>query len=138
METKKTEDEEESQYRQMEFPAYYVSSLSLNPNSADQKDPMVLVALDVYVSNEVDGSSNIVWFDTIRQCGFKATDLTIDSEGVIRFSALQNGFNYSLTPMTVELYNQHVRPFMADSREYSSEQDLLNDLLATKTKNGSW
>ncbi|MCL2869704.1 hypothetical protein FWF48_02750 [Candidatus Saccharibacteria bacterium] len=135
--------EQEYKYEKTKFPAYYVDSIALDPDSNIQKDPVALVAIDVYVRNQKNGNGNVdvVWFDTMRQCGFKAADLSIDDDGAIKFSAPQNGFSYLLTPMTVELYNTHVRQSMMNGdKEYSpGEEDvLIQDLLDTKVENGSW
>lgn len=139
MENLNTRPEQESKYEKAKFPAYYVDSASLDAENADKKDFTTTVAVDVFIRDKGAGVGDVVWFDTTKQVGYKVTDLLVDDKtGTIRFSAPQNGFVYSLAPMTTDLYNQHVRQFMADQTPYDSQEDMIRDLLATKDVNGGW
>lgn len=84
-------------------------------------DVSVLIALDVKYSTDWVG-----WFDTVRERVMRLkVPMTITEERV-SFERLDGvGGVYTLLPLTLALYQMHVRHRLAGGKDFATEEDLL-------------
>lgn len=80
------------------------------------KDPGALIALDAKVEN-----GYLQWFDTSHDRAQPALSVTdVGDDTVVE---TPNG-TYTLKPMTVELYEQKVQPYVTGNKRFISDIEL--------------
>jgi hypothetical protein len=96
---------------------YYVCS---------QNDNTVLLALKVEIRKDL----NIVsWFDTIKYRNFEYSQISEENNNITIYrSDSKDNLIYTLTPLTLELYNQKVKKHMTIQKEYQDKETLYKDL----------
>jgi len=98
---------------------YFVSS---------DKDATVLLAMDIKIN---DGY--ISWFDTVKERMMKIKSTKdIDGDSFVFKRDDGNSSEYHFTPITLEIYNNKVGDRLISPRKYDNEEDLVEDLKATK------
>lgn len=97
------------------FPArvYYVYS---------RTDPTVLIALDVNVEANL-----IRWFDTVKERVMQIETVTeaTDQRFGFKRAGEEVAHCYSLQPLTMELYNLHVKNRLSSSEVFQDEEALF-------------
>ena len=116
--------EQEKRNELVAYPAYLVQSASAD---GKQTDETTLVAIDVQVREHY-----VEWFDTTKERRFGDGKVQRFEDGSLQFADPRNGFTYKLTPLSLELYNQAVRPKLFESRTFEKNEDMWDALLATK------
>jgi hypothetical protein len=106
------------------YPVYFVESTSADGNKTDET---VLVAIDVQL-----GEGYVEWFDTVKERRLGDGNVQKLDDGSLRFTDQNNGFTYTLRPLSLALYNQAVRPKLFESRIFEKVDDMWNALLGTK------
>ncbi len=100
------------------FPAraYYVSCPT---------DPTVRLALDVVYDH---ATNQMNWFNTLRRKSFTVKEFVIRSRNhfVFERAAAEGGGMYTLVPLTLEIYNQMIKPTMHQPQEFGSKQELVD------------
>ena len=119
-----TDNERLEQEPLVAYPAYLVESCSAD---GEATDGTTLVAIDVQVREHC-----VEWFDTVKERRFGDGKVQKLEDGSIQFIDPRNGFTYKLTPLSLELYNQSVRPKLFESRTFERPEDMWDALLATK------
>ena len=117
-------NERQEQEPLVAYPAYLVQSASAD---GEKRDETTLVAIDVQVREHY-----VEWFDTVKERRFGDGKVQKLEDGSLQFADPRNGFTYRLTPLSLELYNQSVRPKLFESRTFEKVEDMWNALLATK------
>ncbi len=100
---------------------YYVTSST---------DETVLLAIDPIMDNDT-----ITWFDTNKERIKPILKIIDDSEEKFCFvthDGLETSDQYVFTPLTVDLYEQHVKQHLKDPHPYQNERHLFDLLLAAK------
>ncbi len=84
-------------------------------------DISVLIAVDVKYSADWVG-----WFDTVRERVMRLRLPMTVTEERISFERLDGaGGVYTLVPLTLGLYQSHVRHRLAGGKDFATEEDLL-------------
>ena len=117
-------NERQEQEPLVAYPAYLVQSASTD---GEKRDETTLVAIDVQVREHY-----VEWFDTVKERRFGDGKVQKLEDGSLQFADPRNGFTYKLTPLSLELYNQSVRPKLFESRTFEKVEDMWEALLATK------
>ena len=117
-------NERQEQEPLVAYPAYLVQSASAD---GEKHDETTLVAIDVQVREHY-----VEWFDTVKERRFGDGKVQKLEDGSLQFADPRNGFTYRLTPLSLELYNQAVRPKLFESHTFDKTEDMWNALLATK------
>ena len=117
-------NERQEQEPLVAYPAYLVQSASAD---GEKSDETTLVAIDVQVREHY-----VEWFDTVKERRFGDGKVQKLEDGALQFADPRNGFTYRLTPLSLELYNQAVRPKLFESRTFEKTEDMWDALLATK------
>lgn len=120
--------EQEKRDKLVDYPAYLVHSASAD---GEKSDETTLVAIDVQVREHY-----IEWFDTVKERRFGDGKVQRLDDGSLQFSDPGNGYTYKLTPLSLELYNESVRPKLYESRIFEKVEDMWSALL--ETKEGAW
>jgi len=93
------------------------------------EDSTVLVAIDVSIK---DGY--ITWFDTVKERVMKIGEITIDNDEIFVFTRGDQEGNpsYELRPLTLELYEETVKPKLNNAQDFSKEEDMFAAFEITK------
>lgn len=110
----------------VKYPVYYVTAVAPQ-NAGEAADDTVLVAIDVTLEDGI-----IKWHDTLKERSFIYDSITQTSEGKIIFTRLGSRLNYTLTPLSVEIFDTFVGPRIAGASLYANNNELWEELLATK------
>lgn len=108
----------------VEYPAYYVESVAADGES---RDDTTLVAIDVQVKGHY-----VRWFDTVKERRLGDGNVEKFEDGSLVFTDHDSGFTYRLTPLSLDVYNQHVRPHLNNSQIFNNTEDMWEALLATQ------
>jgi hypothetical protein len=108
----------------VDYPAYYVESVAADNVGRDET---TLVAIDVQVREHY-----VRWFDTVKERRLGDGNVEKAEDGSLGFTDHDSGFMYRLIPLSLEVYNQHVRPHLYNSQTFNNAEDMWESLLATQ------
>lgn len=106
---------------EVNYPAYYVES---HADERENHDESVLLAIDIQLHDNY-----IEWYDTESYRKFIHDNIQQHESGSIEFINVANKNSYTLTPLTLDLYNQQVKDRVHGSVDFSSEDELWETLL---------
>lgn len=90
---------------------YYVESVG------SEEDPTALLARTAAIVGDT-----LWWDDTNRERGFAVKDVQIEGEAIT--VKCERGFAYRFTPLTLEVYNHHVKTKVELSPSFGSTEEL--------------
>jgi hypothetical protein len=119
--SEKMQDEE----RREQLPAsvYYVKS---------PEDDTVLVGMDVEISRR-GGDTTVSWFDTVKERRMGAELVSEDMDN-FTFKRLEQegGGTYSFVPMSLDVYDNSVKSYLQNGKDFDNQEDLTAAFLETK------
>lgn len=104
-------------------PVYFIQS---------PEDQTVLVAMNVEITED-----KIKWFDTTRQRVMTFSERTQHEDGSMEFTRQEDPHSeplgtYSLTPMSLEIYNEKVKRHLAAGKDFNSTEEVIQAFLDTQ------
>ena len=116
---------------EVKYPVYYVESVAVSDRAIGDRDNTVLVAIEPLVIEDKH-IQHIQWYDTNKLRDFLGTVTADEETNVLSFTDPQKGYRYTMTPLTLEIYEQCVRPNLHNAPAFSSMEDLYEAMLATR------
>ena len=110
----------------IKYPAYYVTG-STTQGVKKASDDTVLVAIDVTFKDGI-----VKWYDTQKERSFIYDSISQTFGDEIVFTCLTNRLSYTLTPLSLEIFDMFVRSKIAGESPYANNGELWESLLATK------
>ncbi len=102
-------------------PVYFISS---------PEDETVLIGMEVTLRGDY-----LEWFDTTRERIMRVSDIKESSIGYVVKVPIDNEVRtYTFTPLTLELYNLHVRDKLLAGKDFTDIESLHTAIEATKTE----
>lgn len=98
-------------------------------------DSSVLVGMDVFYNKQ---NKNVTWFDTVKERGMHYDQITVNLPEGFSFTRAKSegGGNYSMAPMTTEIYDAKVKPKLISPKEIKTQEELIAAF--EETKKNAW
>lgn len=118
--------EKASNKEKLPKPVYYIES---------PDDNTVLVGIDTTIEHDKIGDqevSKISWYDTKYERIMTASE-TMQKGDYFAFKRIdqEGGGTYYFAPMNLEIYNNKVRDYLINGRDFTNDDDLIKAFLKT-------
>jgi hypothetical protein len=116
--------EYDESFEKLPKPVYYIES---------PEDKSVLIGIDVTLEKTSSDKVIVSWYDTVRERSMLAAETkTKDDMFAFQRADSDEDEHYLFTPMSLDIYNEHIKSRLQDGPDFNSIDDLNEAFLHTK------